>query len=82
METKTFGEWLEFLPSEQYQRLSYDDKMIATMKLLFEKGERNPSAITAKLWYLGFKEGRFTDIRKLAEHQFKLYSQAQAEKVR
>lgn len=80
METKTFDEWLKFLPSAQYQRLSYDDKMIVKMRWLFAKGETNPSSITSKLWYLGFKEGRFTDIRKIAEYQYRLYCQEQAEK--
>ncbi len=82
METKTFCEWLEFLPSEAYQRLSYEDKMISKMRWLFEKGEKNPSSITSKLWYLGFKEGRFDDIRKIAEYQYRLYAQEQAEKRR
>lgn len=82
MMEKTFSEWLRFLPSEQYEKLSYEDKMIEKMKWLFAKGETNPSAITSKLWYLGFKEGRFTDIRKIAEYQYRLYCQEQAKKGR
>ena len=77
---KTFDEWLKFLPTLEYERLSYEDKMIAKMRWLFEKGETNPSGITSKLWYLGFKEGRFADIRKIAEYQYRMYCQEQAKK--
>lgn len=49
------------------------DEMIEEMKILFTKGQTNPSAVSAILGYKGFK-GRFTDIRKIAEHQYKLYT--------
>ena len=70
--------FVESLPEE----MATEEKMIATMRVLFDKGETNPSAITSKLWYLGFKEGRFTDIRKIAEYQYRLYCQEQSEKKR
>lgn len=56
-----------------------EERMILTIRALFKEGEFNPSSIASKLWYLGFKDGRFTDIRKNVEHQYRLYCQEQAE---
>lgn len=58
-----------------------EEKMILEMKRLFEKGQTNPSACTSIMYYLGF-EGRFMEIRKVAEYQYKLYSMKEAEKKR
>lgn len=58
-----------------------EEEMIIEMKRMFTKGEENPSAITSKLYYLGF-EGRFMEIRKVAEYQYKLYTMEQAAKKR
>jgi len=55
--------------------------MIVELRLLFAKGQTNPSACAAIMYYKGF-EGRFTEIRKLAEYQYKLYSMEEAAKKR
>ena len=56
-----------------------EEEMIVEIKRLFEKGQTNPSACTAILYYHGF-EGRFMEIRKVAEHQYKLYTMEQSKK--
>jgi hypothetical protein len=58
-----------------------EEKTIVEMRLLFAKGQTNPSACAAIMYYKGF-EGRFVEIRKIAEYQYKLYSMEQAAKKR
>jgi len=54
--------------------------MLLEIRRLLDKGHTNPSMIATMLFYLGFKEGRFTDIRKIAEVQYKAYCIEQANK--
>jgi hypothetical protein len=76
-ETKmTFIEWVKAVPIA----LTYEERMIKSMKKLLEEGCTNPSSITSKLWYLGFKEGRFVEIRKIAEFQYKLHCQEESKR--
>ncbi len=56
--------------------------MLLEIRRLLDKGYTNPSMIASILWYLGFKEGRFTDLRKIAEIQYKAYCIEQANKKR
>lgn len=50
-----------------------EEEMILEIRKLFRKGQTNPSACTSIMYYLGF-EGRFVEIRKIAEYQFQIYS--------
>lgn len=61
--------------------IEIDEKMIVEMKQLFEKGQTNPSACAAIMYYHGF-EGRFVEIRKIADYQYKLFSMKEADKKR
>ena len=54
-------------------------RMIEEFRKLFAKGQTNPSACAAIMYYKGF-EGRFMEIRKLAEYHYKLYSMEEAKK--
>lgn len=58
-----------------------EEEMIVEMKQLFEKGQTNPSACAAIMYYRGF-EGRFVEIRKVADYQYKLFSMKEADKKR
>ena len=78
METDlTFTEWLtKGLPLSEVPDLFRKERIIKKMWGWFEhssKPETNPSAIASMLWYVGFKEEKFTDLRKLAEYQYKIY---------
>ena len=55
------------------------EEMIIEIRQMLGTGETNPSAITAKLYMRGF-EGRFGEIRKIAEYQYKLYTMEEARK--
>mgnify|MGYP001595507883 CR=1 FL=1 len=49
------------------------EEIIIEIRKQFEKGQTNPSACAAIMFYKGAK-GRFGEIRKIAEYQYKLYS--------
>ena len=50
-----------------------DDALIKELRRLFKKGWKNPSACALAVFYLGF-DGKFTEIRKIAETQYQLYT--------
>ncbi len=56
-----------------------EEEMILKIRQLFDKGQTNPSACTAIMYYKGFK-GRFGEIRKVAEYQYKLYTMEKTRK--
>ena len=58
---------------KELEKLIRTEELIEEMRKLFIKGQTNPSAVASIVSYKGFK-GRFMEIRKIAEHQFKLYS--------
>ncbi len=57
----------------ELEELIIREEMIEEMKKLFTKGQTNPSAITSLMYMKGFK-GRFMEIRKIAEYQYKVYT--------
>ena len=63
----------------ELEELIIKEEMIEEMRKLFVKGQTNPSAITSILYMRGFK-GRFMEIRKIVEHQYKLYTMEEAKK--
>ena len=54
---------------------------ITKMRSLFDKGQTNPSACAAICIQNGIP-GRFTDLRKTAEYEYKMYSMEKAAKKR
>lgn len=53
------------------------EDLILSIRELLKKGWTNPSAITSVMYYKGF-EGRFMEIRKQVEYEFKMYQQEQS----